>query len=593
MKSSPVSMEMDQARNSKTFRSALYRRKTSSIVITDSPTLPVRIHPNHGIASPNSPNDKLRRRQHPWIPYCCCSKSSRIHASLFCRKHARYLHWGTKLYRRFRTAIFVLVMIFFALSYYWNCKSWYPNNSARKEKYGWKYNSNRSHIQREKRQEDLSSLIYLPRFPTTASSQHNFTPFEYNEWDLGFTTMTPDYGSLKLSFLQSTTTSFKSFIRQIKADPERSYGHVWEEDEYDRLEYDDAYYAFDDDHIRNTLFKEYNGHCRRTAFHKYYHPNCNTFHEIPMQMGKLLGEGSYREAYLLKERYDPELIVKINRFHDNPFREDRYEFIRMDALVMERLTASPRIVDIYGHCATSVNTEFLPDEFDPLVIPGKGDGRNLNDTIDVDPQNDFTITQKLDYALQMAESIADIHGFRDGVLVHDDIQTLQFLFAPDGRLKLNDFNRAEAMLYDEQAGEYCRYQNGPGGGDYRAPEEYVDGWLNEKIDVFSYGNNIYGLITGLWNFYELKGQVKKKIAKIKAGELPYIDPRYRNRNYIQDRLIFVMEQCWKFAPDDRADIFWVVKYLRETKEEAMNMGFYDEKYVHLHFQDWPIASSIH
>ena len=47
----------------------------------------------------------------------------------------------------------------------------------------------------------------------------------------------------------------------------------------------------------------------------------------------------------------------------------------------------------------------------------------------------------------------------------------QFLFAADGRIKLNDFNRAEAMLYDENDETYCRYSNGPGGGDFRSPEE--------------------------------------------------------------------------------------------------------------------------
>jgi hypothetical protein len=33
------------------------------------------------------------------------------------------------------------------------------------------------------------------------------------------------------------------------------------------------------------------------------------------------------------------------------------EMVRMDALVMESLTSSPRIVNIYGHCSTSVATE--------------------------------------------------------------------------------------------------------------------------------------------------------------------------------------------------------------------------------------------
>lgn len=443
-------------------------------------------------------------------------------------------------------------------------------------------------------QGDISSSYILRYSNGVLKSVNDFVPFPYAQWGNEFKSPKPDYGSLKLTFFQimMESSSLNSYTRKRRYEYDRWHGHVWQMDEYEfDWEVFDQYYAFDDDYVRNKPFEEMKRNCRRTAFHRMYHPNCNTFHEIPMQMSIFLGEGGYREAYLLQERYDPELVVKVNRFHHNPFEYDRYEFIRMDALVMERLTASPRIVDIYGHCATSVNTEFLPNELDSLIIPGVGDGKHVNDTLDVDPQNNFTITQKLDYALQMAESIADLHGFKDGVIIHDDIQTVQYLFTSDGRLKLNDFNRAEAMLFDEEVGEYCKYRNGAGGGDYRAPEEYVDGRLNEKIDVFSFGNNIYALITGLWNFYELGDKIQRKIDKIKAGELPYIDRRYRERNYVQDRLIHVMEKCWKFDPDERADIFWVVKYLRETKDIAIQMGFYDDQYVNLHFQDWPVELS--
>ena len=64
-------------------------------------------------------------------------------------------------------------------------------------------------------------------------------------------------------------------------------------------------------------------------------------------------------------------------------------------------------------------------------------------------------------------------------------------------LKLNDFNRGEAMLFDEERGSYCQYRNVKGGGDFRAPEEFRDGRLNENIDVFGLGNMMYGLLTGL------------------------------------------------------------------------------------------------
>lgn len=37
---------------------------------------------------------------------------------------------------------------------------------------------------------------------------------------------------------------------------------------------------------------------------------------------------------------------------------------------------------------------------------------------------------------------------------------------------------------------------------HRSPEEMRDDWLNEKIDVYSFGNLVYELLTGLWVFYE-------------------------------------------------------------------------------------------
>lgn len=59
----------------------------------------------------------------------------------------------------------------------------------------------------------------------------------------------------------------------------------------------------------------------------------------------------------------------MQRFGDTHYASDRYEFVRMDALIMERLTASDRIVDIYGHCAVSVLTEFLPKELEGVATP--------------------------------------------------------------------------------------------------------------------------------------------------------------------------------------------------------------------------------
>ena len=191
----------------------------------------------------------------------------------------------------------------------------------------------------------------------------------------------------------------------------------------------------------------------------------------------------------------------------HPYSDEHFEEVQLEAIIMERLTKSPRIMNIYGHCVFSTMVEVIPIEFEEVAVPGEGyftqeeiDKRNKNG---VRPYNDFTPTEKLGFALDMAESIADLHGFEDGDIVHDDVQPCQWLRTPDGHLKLGDFNRATIMQWDVVNGEYCKFNNGAAFANYRAPEEFAVRNLNEQIDTFSFGNNLYGMLTGLWNFVSL------------------------------------------------------------------------------------------
>ena len=101
---------------------------------------------------------------------------------------------------------------------------------------------------------------------------------------------------------------------------------------------------------------------------------------------------------------------------------------------------------------------------------------------------------------------------------------------------------------------------------YRAPEEYAKDYLNEAIDVFSFGNNIYGLLTGLWVFYDTDDDPSVQSMVIN-GTRALIDPRWRERSFIESKLVDVMEQCWKSDIHERMDIFQAVQKLREVKKE--------------------------
>lgn len=153
-----------------------------------------------------------------------------------------------------------------------------------------------------------------------------------------------------------------------------------------------------------------------------------------------------------------------------------FEVMRMDAMIAEMFTSNPLFVDIYGFCGVSAFFEFMPNgDMDELSFPlyDRGDGKHYNET-QLLHMNNLDPDLKLRAALEMAESVAYLHNYEGGVIVHDDIQLTQFLLTDAGKkdwqtadivVKINDFNRGVFMQYDEKHEEYCRYRNGPGAGD--------------------------------------------------------------------------------------------------------------------------------
>jgi hypothetical protein len=220
--------------------------------------------------------------------------------------------------------------------------------------------------------------------------------------------------------------------------------------------------------------------CQRTSWGRKIHPVCNRFHELsallsrpppppPRAMNGLqddhfqvdyLSHGYFRDSWLYRHQpssrldldasLDPSssfssFVLKTLRLFQT-FDYDTTNLIENESIIMERLTASPRIVDIYGHCGTSLAAEYMQDVTLELV-PGKsilaGDrGRMKQNDLDqmqmddLHPMNNLTLAERLDKALVMAESLADLHGFAGGAIVHGDVHPDQWLKSTDGSMKL-------------------------------------------------------------------------------------------------------------------------------------------------------------
>lgn len=175
--------------------------------------------------------------------------------------------------------------------------------------------------------------------------------------------------------------------------------------------------------------------------------------------------GYYRDAWMLKNTETnatkSDSVLKTLRI-EHDFSIKQFYQVQKDALVMERLTSSPRILNMYGHCSMSIMVQPIPFEVEEYIVPGDGMARqsDLDALDDVESKNDFSVQEKLEMALQMAESIADLHGHHEGMIIHNDIQLCQWLRNENDKLIFGDFNRAESPGWRDDEQRYCTYKNG-------------------------------------------------------------------------------------------------------------------------------------
>jgi hypothetical protein len=176
--------------------------------------------------------------------------------------------------------------------------------------------------------------------------------------------------------------------------------------------------------------------CRRPSFKMRYYPTCNAAHEVPLDRdydpdrrsggGDVIpsfdsfysNHGFYRDVWVIHQPdMNVKAVLKMLRW-EHSYTNEKATYVVNDAMVMERLSKSPRIIDIYGHCGTTVWVEPIPFEIEAVVVPGTGyiDPKDLHHEDDVRSRNQFAVDEKLKMALAMAESLADLHGHEEGVM---------------------------------------------------------------------------------------------------------------------------------------------------------------------------------
>jgi len=351
----------------------------------------------------------------------------------------------------------------------------------------------------------------------------------------------------------------------------------------------DPYFAFDDDEVRTTGDEWYLKGCRRTAVQSQSNPTCNKMHEedLPSLVIKdwstHLGRGAYRDAFFIPASFFLDksgnvtgAVFKSMSLQNKDYDYDLRSYIemsRIDALVMDLLSASPRILNIYSYCGQGSITEFLPMDVEEVILKHEYDDGKFLPGEEDEPttRNNLTVVEKLQFALDFARPLAEMHGLKGGAFLHVDVKPDQYRRGHDGIVKLIDFNRAEPLLYDEETGKHCRQNEGEAYTTYRAPEEIKEGGVpqDDKTDVFNYASVIYTVLTGLWihSGFDLP-QVRKDLL---AGIKPFYDKRWAYKSLGEAALLRVIDEGWNFDPEERPTMFEIIDILEEALAKQMDL----------------------
>eukprot|EP00594_Rhizosolenia_setigera_P015829 CAMPEP_0178970126 /NCGR_PEP_ID=MMETSP0789-20121207/19317_1 /TAXON_ID=3005 /ORGANISM="Rhizosolenia setigera, Strain CCMP 1694" /LENGTH=402 /DNA_ID=CAMNT_0020656493 /DNA_START=579 /DNA_END=1787 /DNA_ORIENTATION=- len=315
-------------------------------------------------------------------------------------------------------------------------------------------------------------------------------------------------------------------------------------------------------------------------------PTCNKLHELDLTSevshekkeglglaeSKIINHGYFRDVWRVKDTnplFPQHTVLKTLRY-EHKYIDRNYDRHRRDGVAMERLTFSPFILNIYGYCGNNGFFEFSEaGDIDNALFAPANKGK-------------LSKYDRLRIATQIAQGLADAHYFTveedpstgeevEGyaTIAHTDITGGQFIFV-DGIFKLNDFNRARFIRWNEKENEPCPFRIGVNRGDFRSPEEYMYTDETEKVDVYSMGNIFYQLYS--LNYY-LFGNITDdtEIAKmVKKGQRPDYnsisigsidDPK------IDDAFQKAIEMCYIQDPNERASARDVADFLLDELEK--------------------------
>lgn len=333
------------------------------------------------------------------------------------------------------------------------------------------------------------------------------------------------------------------------------------------------------------------------------------FHRSEVQIGSLIGSGGFSNVYQITGFILDAAISEQCTFEQQVLREEMVALVHDGTVKLvikylkRALALSSTKVMSRAACDLMMEATYMSSMNHPHILPiralpihklhaydaGDFDGffiimdelsNTLSDEIQEwkkDVNMAPSITDKMDYALQVASALEYLHSFCR--VVYRDLKPSNIGFdSTTGTIQLFDFGLCREIPYTNTIGitrtfnENKEIENendvyemsGVGTRRYMAPEIINDGRYNNKVDVYSWSMLVSELITGTKPYvnYDIETH---RVAVCQGGERPAIPFQFFPQ-WIQ----IVLNNTWCESVTDRWSARQVTYYVSMVLNEDAN-----------------------
>ncbi|XP_057973395.1 protein kinase STUNTED-like [Malania oleifera] len=300
------------------------------------------------------------------------------------------------------------------------------------------------------------------------------------------------------------------------------------------------------------LHEKYSATCRLFKYQELLSATSNFMPE------NLIGRGGSSQVYRGFLPDSKELAVKILK----PSEDVLKEFV----LEIEIITTlhHKNIISLFGFCFENNNLLLVYDFLSRGSLEENLHGSRKDPLL-------FRWSERYKVAVGVAEALDYLHNGRPQAVIHRDVKSSNILLSEDFEPQLSDFGLAK-WASTSSAQIICSDVAGTFG--YLAPEYFMYGKVNDKIDVYAFGVVLLELLTGRKpiNSDYPKGQESLVMwAKpiLNSGKVAQLLDQSLGNDYDQDqmeRMVLAANLCVRRAPGARPKMSVVLKLLQGDAE---------------------------